>query len=439
MSRWVGGTMDNVIVCVVQQKMRLPADLADFEAELRRFLRVAQAKGAQLIVFPELAGMMAAPPLLNGLRAGLLKQADRGRQSRVNFWERARSKMAAGTAGLLGSDFQRELARLLDQNSQTLWDSYAELFGRLAQEMSATIVAGSLYTVDSVDGGIRNVATVFGPQGAVLGQQSRVVMAGENAALAEAGDGWGAISTPVGRIGLLLGPDVLYPETGRILAYQGAEMLISLGACTEPALYHRLRAGLLARVQENQLYGAISFTVGYNPFTPGETEPFVGRSAICAPLEFTNRYTGIMAEVGAETTEGILTAAWDFAALRQLWEVSAVPVRRTIPLAVAAPILTSIYQRGVGQLPSPTDDVAPLSLPAPTEPAEDSSPPPTPEPPTAVDSPPATPDRPVSLDDLPVMASSEAPLEPLAGEATEAAPESSPEEPVKPRRWPWQR
>ncbi len=81
--------MDNVIVCVVQQKMRLPADLTDFEAELRRFLRVAQAKGAHLIVFPELAGMMAAPPLLSGLRASLLKQADRGRQNRVNFWERA--------------------------------------------------------------------------------------------------------------------------------------------------------------------------------------------------------------------------------------------------------------------------------------------------------------------------------------------------------------
>ena len=95
--------MDNVIVCVVQQKMRLPADLADFEHELRRFLRVAQAKGAQLIIFPELAGMMAAPPLLNSLRAGLLKQADRGRQNRAGFWERARSKMASGTAGLLGS------------------------------------------------------------------------------------------------------------------------------------------------------------------------------------------------------------------------------------------------------------------------------------------------------------------------------------------------
>ena len=262
--------MDNVIVRVAQQKMRLPADLADFEHELRRFLRVAQAKGAQLIIFPELAGMMAAPPLLNSLRAGLLKQADRGRQNRAGFWERARSKMASGTAALLGTDFQRELGRLLDQNSHTLWDSYADLFGRLAQEVSATIVAGSLYAVDSTDGGIRNVATVF--------------------------------ATPVGRLGLLLGPDVLYPEAGRLLAYQGAEMIISLGACSEPALYHRMRAGLLARVQENHLYGAISFIVGYNPFTPGESEPFIGRSAICAPLEFTNRYTGIMAEVGAETT-----------------------------------------------------------------------------------------------------------------------------------------
>ena len=338
--------------------------------------------------------------------------------------------MASGTAGLLGSDFQRELGRLLDQNSHTLWDSYADLFGRLAQEFSATIVAGSLYAVDSTDGGIRNVATVFGPQGTVLGQQSRVVMVAENTALAEAGDGWTAIATPVGRLGLLLGPDVLYPEAGRLLAYQGAEMIISLGACSEPALYHRMRAGLLARVQENHLYGAISFIVGYNPFTPGESEPFIGRSAICAPLEFTNRYTGIMAEVGAETTEGIISAAWDYVALRQLWETSVVPVRRTIPLAVAAPVFMNIYQRGAAQLPSPEDAAPPLALPAPVatatlEPAREDA------------------TRPLDLDDLPVMGMSEAPMGtepqesiPLSEEREE---DTAAEDAARPRRWPWQR
>ncbi len=419
--------MDNVVVCVVQQKMRLPADLADFEHDLRRFLRVAQAKGAQLIIFPELAGMMAAPPLLNGLRAGLLKQADRGRQNRAGFWKRAASKVASGTAGLLGSDFQRDLGRLLAQDSQTLWDNYADLFGRLAQEMSATIVAGSLYMVDGADGAVRNVATVFGPQGAALGQQARVVMTAENAGLAAAGSGWTAIATPVGRLGLLLGPDVLYPEAGRLLAYQGAEMLISLGACSEPALYHRMRAGLLARVQENHLYGAISFTIGYNPFTPGESDPFIGRSAICAPLEFTNRYTGIMAEVGAETTEGIISAAWDYVALRQLWETSAAPVRRTIPLAVAAPIFMNIYQAGMVELPSPEDAAPVLALPAPEQTT-------TPEP--------AAEDvaQPLGLDDLPVMGMSEAPMRTEAPDQppTETA-DTAVEEVSRPRRWPWQR
>ena len=419
--------MDNVVVCVVQQKMRLPADLADFEHDLRRFLRVAQAKGAQLIIFPELAGMMAAPPLLNGLRAGLLKQADRGRQNRAGVWKRAASKVASGTAGLLGSDFQRDLGRLLAQDSQTLWDNYADLFGRLAQEMSATIVAGSLYMVDGADGAVRNVATVFGPQGAALGQQARVVMTAENAGLAAAGSGWTAIATPVGRLGLLLGPDVLYPEAGRLLAYQGAEMLISLGACSEPALYHRMRAGLLARVQENHLYGAISFTIGYNPFTPGESDPFIGRSAICAPLEFTNRYTGIMAEVGAETTEGIISAAWDYVALRQLWETSAAPVRRTIPLAVAAPIFMNIYQAGMVELPSPEDAAPVLALPAPEQTT-------TPEP--------AAEDvaQPLGLDDLPVMGMSEAPMRTEAPDQppTETA-DTAVEEVSRPRRWPWQR
>lgn len=434
--------MDPIIVCVVQQKMRLPADLADFEQDLRRFLRVAQAKGAQLIVFPELTGMMAAPPLLDGLRAGLLKQADKGRQSRASLLERTRSKLASGAANLLGSDFKRELGRLLNANGASLWESYADLFGRLAQEANATIVAGSLYIADPVGGEIHNIASVFGPDGAMLGQQARIVMAGESADLATAGRGWGIITAPVGRLGLLLGADVLYPEVGRLLAGQGADFFISLGACGEPALYHQMRAGLLARVQENQLYGAISFAIGHNPFTPGDTQPFVGRSAICAPLEFTHRYTGVMAEVGADSTEGVISAIWDFGALQQLWEKSAVPMRQTAALEGAAPALRAAFDAyrvanavpalplpdAMPQLLAPAEASPALALPAPTAPSA--------APPITSDDR-ADPDVILSLDDLPVVAVSEAPLTPPAGlddPSALAADATS-----RPRRWPWQR
>ena len=54
--------MDKFTVACIQQKMHLPQDLAEYRADLDRFARVAQAKNARLVIFPELAGMMDVYP-----------------------------------------------------------------------------------------------------------------------------------------------------------------------------------------------------------------------------------------------------------------------------------------------------------------------------------------------------------------------------------------
>ena len=54
----------------------------------------------------------------------------------------------------------------------------------------------------------------------------------------------------------MIGSDVLFPEVGRLLAFQGAEVLITLAAATSQADYNKLRAGALARMQDNQLLAA---------------------------------------------------------------------------------------------------------------------------------------------------------------------------------------
>ena len=56
--------MDRFVVAGVQQRLRLPRTLDELRELQRRFLRAAQAKNARLIVFPELAGLMVAPPML---------------------------------------------------------------------------------------------------------------------------------------------------------------------------------------------------------------------------------------------------------------------------------------------------------------------------------------------------------------------------------------
>ncbi len=54
--------MPKLVVASVQQQMRLFESLDEYRKELNRFLYLARAKGARLVVFPALTGVMAATP-----------------------------------------------------------------------------------------------------------------------------------------------------------------------------------------------------------------------------------------------------------------------------------------------------------------------------------------------------------------------------------------
>lgn len=324
--------MDRVTVASIQQRMRLYETIADYRADLQRFLRVAQNKQAQLVVFPELAGTLVAPPLLRDARSRLLKVADRGRRKEATLWQRVCGALASRSAGWLGADLRRSLQALLNVSASELWTHYASLFSELAREFQVTLVAPSAYLPDPTDQVVRNLTAVFGSDGTLLGHQAKVILHPEDEGLAQPGETWLPVATPVGILGLMIGGDVLYPEVGRLLAYQGAEALLLLGSCTHSVLYQKLRAGALARMQENQLFGLVSFVVG--PHELGRHhEPLIGKSAIFAPQELTPRYNGVLVEMGSQRSEGVLTAEWDFVALRRLWAVSETPMRLQLPLA----------------------------------------------------------------------------------------------------------
>lgn len=324
--------MDQVTVASIQQRMRLYDSIAGYRADLQRFLRVAQNKQAQLVVFPELSGTLIAPPLLRDVRSRLLKVADRGRRKEATLWQRVCGVLASRSARWLGADLRASLQALLSVSAAELWTQYANLFSELAREFQVTIVAPSAYLPDPTDQVVRNLTAVFGSDGALLGHQAKVILHPEDEGLAQPGETWLPVATPVGTLGLMIGGDVLYPEVGRLLAYQGAEALLLLGSCSHSVLYQKLRAGALARMQENQLFGLVSFVVG--PHELGRHhEPLIGKSAIFAPQELTPRFNGVLVEMGSQRSEGILTAEWDFVALRRLWEVSETPMRLQLPLA----------------------------------------------------------------------------------------------------------
>lgn len=337
--------MDRLVVACVQQRMHLPQSLDDYREDLRRFLSVAAGKQARLVIFPELGGVMAAPPILDDFHSSLLKRADWGRRRGASWWQRVVGTLADSAARIVNADFRRGLAGLLDVAAHEVWNAYQSVFSGLAREYGVVLVAPSAYLPDPVDGVIRNLSCVFSANGELLGVQAKVVLHPEDVDLAQPGHTWDVIETEVGRLGLILGSDVLFPEVGRVLAYQGADVLISQAACTDVLLYNKVRAGILARMQDNQLYAAASFLVGDNRLSRAQRTPFVGKSAIFAPQELTPRANGVLVEMGNQRSEGVLAAPWDFPALKQLWEASDTPLRRQIPLAQAGQALAQLYAR----------------------------------------------------------------------------------------------
>jgi predicted amidohydrolase len=325
--------------------MRLPVTLDEYRDGLRRFLRAAENKRAQLVIFPELAGVMLVPPLLGDFRSSLLLRADVGRRRSASPLQKLVGAVAGSAAGVLKANYQTGMGGLLDVAAGTLWDRYVETFGGLAKEFGVTVVAPSAYLPDPFDGVIRNLAVVFGPDGAQLGAQAKVILSAADERFCQPGSNWEVIHTEAGALGIMIGSDVLFPEVGRLLAFQGAEVLITLAAATSQADYNKLRAGALARMQDNQLLAACAFLVGKDAFDATHATTYLGKSAVCAPQELTPRFNGVLVEMGNFSSEGVLTAEWDFTALRTLWEKNDARLRHQFNASQATQILATIYRQ----------------------------------------------------------------------------------------------
>lgn len=356
--------MEKVVVAAVQMRMRLPGSVDEYRDEIRRFLRTAEGKHARLLVFPELGGLMLAPALLRDTRTNLLRSAEQGKRKRANPWQRIRGGAAGWLAGILKADLRSATAGLLDVNAQGLWDAYCEVFSGLAREAHLTLVAPSAYLPNQGaqdEKSILNQCAVFAPNGDLLGTQSKVLGSSEDEDIAQRGRTWEVIPTEVGRLGVMLGSDVLYPEVGRLLAYQEAEVLVLQAASSSTAAYSKTRAGILARMQDNQLFAAASWLVGDSLLRSGGDLHYQGRSTILAPQELTPRYNGVLVEMGSGNAEGLVSAEWEFGALRKLWEESETPIRRPRTSEDVDALLVALYTQ-LRALPAPAQSDV-LALP----------------------------------------------------------------------------
>ncbi|OPZ84085.1 MAG: Carbon-nitrogen hydrolase [bacterium ADurb.Bin429] len=175
---------------------------------------------------------------------------------------------------------------------------YLDACRHVAGKFSIALITGSYLSENYLE------AAAIGPDGAVIGRQRQTHLGSwERERGLFAGDSLDVFPTSIGRVGLLLGEDIRYPEVARILALQGAEVLVHLAATPAPFLEEAWLAQLWREVQANQTFGLQSCLVG---------DGHIGRSAVLAPVEMTPGDTGVLERAAMTKGVELLVASLDF-------------------------------------------------------------------------------------------------------------------------------
>ncbi|KJC33603.1 amidohydrolase [Bradyrhizobium sp. LTSP885] len=166
-------------------------------------------------------------------------------------------------------------------------------FVRLAMRLRMYLVAG---LAEAADGKVYNTAVLAGPEG-LVGFYRKTHLGGSDAGWASAGDKWKVFDLPIGRVGLAIGHDALYPEAIRSLALEGCDIVacpaalrgVFTGAHAGTAIPHNYPIpkgadpyhwhAMRVRGGENNLYFAFA-----NVFDP--PRGYQGKSAVFGPDSF---------------------------------------------------------------------------------------------------------------------------------------------------------
>jgi len=372
--------MEGITIACVQHRMSIPATRKEFETGARRFLRQAQAKAAQITVFPEHSGLMLAPPLTSSLKLGFVKRADKANQPRAGLLSRSLGGLSQAAASALGGGFRGSVGRLLRKNSDALRDLHFEVMGNLAREFGTAIVGGSLYLYDAESDSLRHRAYLFDADGQVLGYQDKLNLTPDEQDLATPGTEVQVLQTRFGRLGLLIGRDALYPELARLLAVQGTDLIIGIAASPGAAQARLIRSALALRAEENQIYTAACFLLGPNYLGKDNREEYFGQSAIMAPIALSERGDGVLVQAGTNRTEALLAADLDMTALYTLRETSHFQPRQGMNLGNLGPVLAEMYQQGLAIDEAIEQRIAGPAEPLPTFAPIEPEPEPQPEP-----------------------------------------------------------
>jgi predicted amidohydrolase len=181
---------------------------------------------------------------------------------------------------------------------------YVEAMQDLAVRYNINIIGGS-HPTRVANGRVENISYVFHRDGRV-DEQAKIHPTPNEVYWwnIEGGNELQVIDTDCGPIGILICYDSEFPELGRHLVDQGAEILFVPFCTDERQSYMRVRYSCQARAVENQVYVVMSGNVGNLPNVANMDIQYA-QSCILTPCDFHFARDGI----AADTTPNVETVA----------------------------------------------------------------------------------------------------------------------------------
>ncbi len=272
----------NIKVAVVQMNLRPYRSLGDLVSHLQALVKEAQAKGAQLISFPEYVGLL--PLMLSATFRELLE----------DFLDALEEDKLYICRDIL--DFFR------DQLADSVFGSYYNIFALLALGSKLYIHAGT--TLVRENGQLHERSFLFAPNGEVVLEQDRLFLSKTEKDLGIApGTELEIFNSPLGSIAILAGQDSRYFEAAKAAHKLGAQLLLCPmlpAAVDDNQTYPEMadRVGPWLRCQEQACYALVSRLISRGIFQ--------GKAGIFGPYDATRSKNGIVNQSSNSQKELVL-------------------------------------------------------------------------------------------------------------------------------------
>ncbi len=334
--------MSKFVASAIQQRVKVYDTPLDYQKDIFRLLQMARARGANLVVLPALSPLMLVPSLASNAKFNLLKRSEAGKERLSGLVGKLMARAATAASQAMGG-LKGDLLQVLEHFPGEIYDAYIDLFSAAALRYKITLVAGSFYLREDEEAECTHQTYIFDPNGMILGRQAKVHLSFEELSFCHSGPGFKPVETPVGRIGILIGEDALYPESARILAYQGADILVNLSATAGQPAWRQMRNAFLSRVDENEVLGIQSALIGSNLLNP-KAPDLVGKSALLQPFQLSDHSDGLIAQTASANKEGLVAEAVSLEQFRDYWVRPFPRLRQSMQMAAYAP-LSKVYAK----------------------------------------------------------------------------------------------